>query len=58
MSPGETGDFRTLFWPHGKKVVVLRGVNRRDLEGAIERIDVRALIRSRKEQPFIEEAPG
>ncbi len=41
----KTGDFRTLFWPLGKRVVVLRVVNRRDLEAAIERIDVRALIR-------------
>lgn len=41
----KTGDFRTVFWPHGKKVILLRVVNRRDLEGAIERIDVRALIR-------------
>ena len=41
----KTGDFRTVFWPHGKKVVVLRVVNRRDLEGTMERIDVRALIR-------------
>jgi mRNA-degrading endonuclease RelE of RelBE toxin-antitoxin system len=41
----KTGDFRTLFWPHGKKVVILRVVNRRDLEGAIDRIDVRTLVR-------------
>ncbi len=41
----KTGDFRTLFWPHGKKVVILRVVNRRDLEGAINRIDYRALVR-------------
>ena len=41
----KTGDFRTLFWPLGKRVVLLRVVNRRDLEAAIERIDVRALIR-------------
>jgi hypothetical protein len=41
----KTGDFRTLFWPHGKKVVILRVVNRRDLEGAIDRIDVRNLVR-------------
>ncbi len=41
----KTGDFRTLFWPHGKKVVILRVVNRRDLEDAIDRIDVRVLVR-------------
>lgn len=40
----KTGDFRTLFWPHGKKVVILRVVNRRDLEAAIKRIDVSALL--------------
>jgi mRNA-degrading endonuclease RelE of RelBE toxin-antitoxin system len=41
----KTGDFRTIFWPQGKKVVILRVVNRRDLEGAIDRIEVRALVR-------------
>ena len=41
----KTVDFRTLFWPHGKRVVILRVFNRRDLEGAIDRIDVRELIR-------------
>jgi mRNA-degrading endonuclease RelE of RelBE toxin-antitoxin system len=41
----KTGDFRTIFWPHGQKVVILRVVNRRDLEGAIDRIDVGALVR-------------
>ena len=37
----KTGDFRTIFWPKGKKVVVLRVVNRRDLLSAIDRIDFR-----------------
>ena len=41
----KTGDFRTIFWPQGKNVVVLRVVKRRDLEAAIDRIDVRALVR-------------
>ena len=41
----KTGDFRTIFWPRGKKVVVLRIVNRRDLERTIGRIDVRDLLR-------------
>lgn len=40
----KTGDFRTLFWPYGNKVVILRVVNRRDLERAIQRIDVRVLV--------------
>jgi mRNA-degrading endonuclease RelE of RelBE toxin-antitoxin system len=46
----KTGDFRAVFWPHGKKVVVLRVVSRRDLEGAIDRIDVRALVRWFREE--------
>ena len=40
----KTGDFRTIFWPQGKKVVVLRVVNRRDLDAAIDRINIRALL--------------
>ncbi len=47
----KTGDFRTLFWPHGAMVVILRVVNRRDLEGAIGRIDVRTLLRWLREDP-------
>lgn len=46
----KTGDFRTLFWPQGRKIVILRVVNRRDLEGAIDRIDVRALVRWLQEE--------
>ena len=45
----KTGDFRTIFWPQGKKVVILRVVNRRDLDAAINRIDIRALIRWMRE---------
>lgn len=41
----KSGDFRSLFWLNGKRVVILRVVNRRDLEDAIDRIDVRALVR-------------
>ena len=40
----KTGDYRTLFWPEGKKVVVLRVVNRRDLDRTLGRIDIRALL--------------
>ena len=40
----KTGNFRTLFWPQGRDVVLLRVVNRRDLEKAITRIDFRALL--------------
>lgn len=40
----KTGDFRTIFWPEGRKVVVLRVVNRRDLVKALGRIDVRTLV--------------
>ncbi|MBI4563337.1 MAG: hypothetical protein HY716_01415 [Planctomycetes bacterium] len=41
----KSGNFRTIFWPHGNKVVILRIVNRRDLGQTIERIDVRILLR-------------
>ena len=44
------GDYRAIFWPDGKDVVILRIVNRRDLEAAIDRIDVRALVRWVNEQ--------
>jgi mRNA-degrading endonuclease RelE of RelBE toxin-antitoxin system len=46
----KTGDFRTIFWPQGKKVVLLRVVNRRDLMDAIDRIDVRTILRWLKEE--------
>lgn len=41
----KTGDYRSIFWPQGKRVVVLRIVNRRDLERTLGRIDLRQLIR-------------
>lgn len=41
----KTGDFRSLFWPVGKRIVVLRVVYRRDLVKALGRIDIAALIR-------------
>ena len=40
----KTGDFRTLFWPRGDKVVIVRIANRRDLEKTLGRIDLRALV--------------
>lgn len=40
----KSGDFRTIFWPHGAQVVILRVVNRRDLERTLGRIDVRTLV--------------
>ena len=46
----KTGDFRTIFWPQGKKVVILRVANRRDLLDAIDRIDVRTILRWLKEE--------
>lgn len=46
----KTGNFRTLFWPQGRKVVILRVVNRRDLAKAVGRIDVGALVRWLREQ--------
>ena len=39
----KTGDFRTIFLPQKDRAVILRIVNRRDLEQAIDRIDIRAL---------------
>src|SRR2546426_960798 len=47
----KTGDFRTLFWPHGGKVVILRVVNRRDLDATIGRIDLRALLHWLRKEP-------
>lgn len=41
----KTGDFRTIFWPTGRKVVILRVVNRRDLERTLGGLDPRALTR-------------
>lgn len=40
----KTGDYRTIFWPQRSRVVILRVVNRRDLEWALDRIDLRALV--------------
>lgn len=40
----KTGDYRTIFWPQRSKVVILRVVNRRDLDWALNRIDLRALV--------------
>lgn len=40
----KTGDFRTIFWPQGSSVVILRVVNRRDLERTLGRINMSALI--------------
>lgn len=40
-----TGDYRTLFIPEGEKIIILRVVNRKDLERAIKRIDVRTIVR-------------
>jgi len=46
----KTGDYRTIFWPQGKKVVILRVVNRRDLERTLGHIDVRALVEWLREE--------
>jgi len=40
----KTGEFRTIFCSHGKDVVVLRVVNRRDLDRTIGRINIAALV--------------
>jgi mRNA-degrading endonuclease RelE of RelBE toxin-antitoxin system len=41
----KSGDYRTIFWPVRGRAVVLRLVNRRDLERSLGRIDLRALVR-------------
>jgi mRNA-degrading endonuclease RelE of RelBE toxin-antitoxin system len=41
----KTGDFRAIFLPRGRDVIILRVVDRRDLHEAIGRIDVAALVR-------------
>ena len=46
----KTGDYRTIFWPQGTKVVILRVVNRRDLEKTLGRFDVRGLVEWLREQ--------
>jgi mRNA-degrading endonuclease RelE of RelBE toxin-antitoxin system len=40
----KSGDYRSILWLHGNHVVVLRIVNRSDLERTIGRIDMRALV--------------
>ena len=39
----KTGDFRTLFWPAGQDVVILRVIARRDLEKTIGKINLEAV---------------
>lgn len=41
----KTGDYRSIFLPEGKKVVVLRIINRRDLFRTLKHIDITAVIR-------------
>ena len=40
----KTGDYRTIFLVRTKQVVIVRIVNRRDLELTLGRIDLRALV--------------
>ena len=47
----KTGDYRTILWPIKKKVVILRIVNRRDLERTLGRIDVRSLVEWLRQRP-------
>jgi mRNA-degrading endonuclease RelE of RelBE toxin-antitoxin system len=39
----KTGNFRTVFLPQKDRAVILRVINRRDLEQAIDRIDISGL---------------
>ena len=47
----KTGDYRTLFIPEKGNVIVLRVVNRKDLEKAIKRIDIRYILQWIKQNP-------
>ena len=40
----KTGSYRTIFLPRGKDVIILRIVNRRDLDQTLDRINIRSLI--------------
>ena len=40
----KTGDYRTIFLARTKQVVIVRIVNRRDLELTLGRIDLRTLV--------------
>ena len=46
----KSGDFRAIFFQQGREAVVLRVINRRDLEKAIQRIDVKALLKWMRER--------
>ena len=45
------GDYRTLFIPEKGNVIILRVVNRKDLEKAIKRIDIRYILQWIKQNP-------
>ena len=40
----KTGDYRSIFWPRGKQVIIVRVVLRRDLIRTLDRVDLAALI--------------
>ena len=46
----KTGDYRSIFLQEGKKVIVLRIINRRDLFRTIKHIDITAVVRWLKEE--------
>ncbi len=46
----KTGDYRTIFWPKGDRVVILRVVDRRDLERTLGHINLRALVEWLREE--------
>lgn len=39
----KTGDYRSLFFREGRQLIILRIVNRKDLERTIRRLDIRHL---------------
>lgn len=40
----KTGDYRSLFLREGRQLIVLRIVNRKDLERTVRRLDTRYLV--------------
>jgi mRNA-degrading endonuclease RelE of RelBE toxin-antitoxin system len=40
----KTGDYRSIVWPRGKQVIIVRVVLRRDLIRTLDRVDLATLI--------------
>ena len=46
----KTGDYRSLLFLEGEKAIVTRVVNRRDLDAAIDRLDIAYVLKWLREQ--------